>query len=104
MANKTYNEYDIIRILSKNFNINIDSVKKVIKTLKDANNIGNGTYGKISYLVKVHGYTHEIVNKLSNKRKLIDNDDNNNVDYKPTKRNKINMVSMVKTTIKKNKR
>ena len=106
MAKKEYTEQSVIRSLSKNNDIIVNTKDLTIETLKDSTSIGNSSYGKIDYLCKVHGYRHFIVNSLSNKkanRVRNDNNEEQNV-IKGNKRDKLNMASMVKNTMKKNKK
>lgn len=106
MANKNnYNEATIIRKLSKNSEIKIESVGKTIEILKDNSSIGIHSWGKIDYLKKVCGYVIIFVNNIT-KRKPIKNviDESNFINSKTIKRdNKLNMAAMSKSAMKKAK-
>ncbi|SBV91735.1 hypothetical protein [uncultured Dysgonomonas sp.] len=71
MSRKHYSEDEVIRVLSKKNDIRILKVNKEIRILSDkivtSNGIstrnpnkrfdlGNGSWGKIDYLTKFHGY------------------------------------------------
>lgn len=96
MSKKSYNEYDVIRILRRTGGIKIDESTKTITVLTNAPKVGNGTYGKIDYLTNYCGYTVLYTNEV----KVVRN--NNNDDYKirHNKRLKINMANMVKDAMK----
>jgi len=58
MAKKPYDEVSVVRILSKNNGCNING--KTITVDDTRNTVGNGTWGKIDYLCKEHGYNYSI--------------------------------------------
>lgn len=52
---------EVLKSLKNKHDVKIDSLNKTIKVLKGnakiaKNDVGNGSWGKIDYLVKVHGY------------------------------------------------
>lgn len=60
---KGYQEYDIVAQISKKADLRV--VGKQIQQLRDGKgDIGNGTKGKIDFLVKWCGYTHFYVNNF----------------------------------------
>lgn len=99
--NKKYDEFSVVKSISKKHSVKVDTVNKMIKVLKDSTDVGNGTWGKIDYLCKVHGY---MLNRTSgDTSNLTSNEDNNSKKYtKADKRNnKINMAAMTKNAMKK---
>lgn len=103
MAKKEYNEYDVIRILNKKTSVKVNSYNKTIEILVNPIDLGNSSYGKIDYLVKIHHYTVIKVDKIINK--TYNNIKEEKTDYNiKSKRNKINIVSMVKNVMKRNKK
>ena len=74
MARKGYDENKVVRVLNKNFSVNVDSVNKTIETIKDSSTIGNGTFGKIDFLVHYKGYTHIYVDRIKGKRSPVEDD------------------------------
>lgn len=98
MANKNYNENNVINSLRRKGTININIVDKVIKIVRNANNIGNGSWGKIDYLRNVHKYIVTFVNGS------VKQDYSERVNTKVAKReNKLNMVAMTKNAMRKAK-
>lgn len=96
-----YNEVDAVKALNKKNGISINKVGKAITIDETNNNLGNGSWGKIDYLIKVHGYIVVFTTELSKKKKTIE-DDTNNTNSKTAKREaKLNMVAMTKAAMKK---
>ena len=58
MSKRSYDEVSVLRILSKNKSIEISGKGIYVNTSN--NNIGNGTWGKIDYLCKIHNYHYVI--------------------------------------------
>lgn len=106
MTKQIYTENSVIRTLSKIRDIDIDTRNKSIYIIKGTTQLGNSSYGKIDYLIKVHGYKSFYVDTLSKSRATVDTkiDNDSSVIVKANKRDKINMVSMVKNTMKKIKK
>lgn len=99
--NKKYDEFSVVKSISKKHSVKVDTVNKIIKVLKDSTDVGNGTWGKIDYLCKVHGY---MLNRIfGDNSNITSNEDNNSKNYtKADKRkNKINMAAMAKNAMKK---
>lgn len=101
-----YDETSVVRSLSKKSSIQINSVDKTIEVLKNSTDVGNGSWGKIDYLRKIHGYVVLFTNILSKKitpKKTID-DEYNNINSKTAKREaKFNMAIMAKNAMRKAK-
>lgn len=95
MAKKEYNEIDVARILNRNKDVSVDTHNKTITYDRNNSSIGNGSSGKIDYLVKVHGYT--VINGKA-KAKVINAEQAYKLRH--AKREKLNMISMVKTAMK----
>lgn len=55
---KQYDEKHVTDLLKRNTDIKVNTTSKTITTVRDSSKVGNGSWGKIDYLVKVHGYTH----------------------------------------------
>lgn len=73
MARKQFKEDEVLRILDKKGDVRIDSQMKVIQVLRDNTTCGNGTWGKIDFLVNYNGWKSMLVNefdKKDDKRKL----------------------------------
>lgn len=101
MSNKNYTEISVVKSISKKHSVKVDTVNKIIKVLKDCTDVGNGTWGKIDYLCKLHGY---FLNRIyGNDSNITSNEDNDSKNYtKADKRkNKINMAAMTKNAMKK---
>lgn len=98
-----YDEASVIRSLSRKSSIKINSIEKTIEVVKNNNEVGIGSWGKIDYLTKVHGYVVLFVKALKNKPvKNLDNDNYNGRSNKTAKREaKFNMAAMAKSAMKK---
>lgn len=64
---KKYDEVSVIRSLSQKHEVNVDRIRKVVEVVKNATNVGNGTWGKIDYLCHYCGYHAILVNNISSK-------------------------------------
>lgn len=53
---KDYDEASVLRVLQRKNGVYVDSRDKSITVSSGSNDIGNGSWGKIDYLVKVHKY------------------------------------------------
>lgn len=107
MAKKiAYDETSVIRSLSKKGSIQINPVNMTIKVLKNSTDVGNGSWGKIDYLRKVHGYVVTFTTKLNKKVTLNRTSDyeNSSINSKTAKREaKFNMAAMAKNAMRKAK-
>lgn len=104
MSKKHYDEVSVIRAISRKSSVSVNSQVKVIQVIKDAIDVGIGTWGKIDYLCKVHKYRYIFVTHLSNKNvSKFKNDEEVKIgSNKTTKREaKLNMVKMSKEAMKK---
>ena len=52
-----HDEVNILRSLGRNKEVSVNQSNKTIYVSKDAQSVGNGTWGKIDYLVHYCGYT-----------------------------------------------
>lgn len=67
MSKRPYDEVSVLRVLSKNRAINI--VGRNIEVDSTQESVGNGTWGKLDYLRKVHGYSYVILKATDKKSK-----------------------------------
>lgn len=107
MAKKiAYDETSVVRSLSKKSSIQINTTEKIIKVVDGNTEVGNGSWGKIDYLTKVHGYIVLFVKNISRKftsNKSSDNEDKK-INSKTAKREaKLNMAAMAKSAMRKAK-
>lgn len=59
MARKQYSEEEVLRALKKKNDVLVDSTKKKVFVIigdKASNDLGNGSQGKIDYLINHCGY------------------------------------------------
>ena len=107
MAKKiAYDETSVIRSLSKKGSIQVNPVNMTVEVLKNSTDVGNGSWGKIDYLRKVHGYVVIFTNKLSKKAtpKKTSDDEESGINSKTAKREaKFNMAAMAKNAMRKAK-
>lgn len=101
---KVYDEASVVKSISKKKSISVSTVNKIINVDRNATDVGNGTWGKIDYLCKVHGYTYafmsEVVSKARNKK--VNNDEEVAVNSKVAKREaKLNMATMAKSAMRR---
>lgn len=104
MKKVNYDEASVVRSLSKKNSIYIDTVQKFIEVEKNNTEVGNGSWGKIDYLHKVHGYIVGFVTRTRKKPTLKKNieDDDFNINSKTAKREaKLNMANMAKAAMRK---
>lgn len=103
---KSYDEASVIRSLSKKNSININRSNMTIEVVKGSTDVGNGSWGKIDYLHKVHGYICVFVTAIKRKNSVITNntDLDNTENTKTAKRErKLNMATMTKNAMRKAK-
>lgn len=99
-----YDEANVIRAISKKKGVNVKVNDKIIEVLRNQTDVGNGTWGKIDYLVKIHNYIVLFVKGFNNKSNKIVNEENNDVSTKVAKRErKLNMAIMTKNAMRKAK-
>lgn len=107
MAKKiAYDETSVIRSLSKKNSVQISTMNKTIKVLRNSTDVGNGSWGKIDYLRKIYGYIVIFTAKLSKKvtpKKTSDYEESS-INSKTAKREaKFNMAAMAKNAMRKAK-
>lgn len=104
MSKKHYDEVSVIRAISRKQSIAVDSQIKVIQVIKDAADVGIGTWGKIDYLCSIHNYRYIFVTNLFGRKNIKrSSDDELKVgSNKTTKREaKLNMAKMTKDAMKR---
>lgn len=104
MKKRNYDEASVVRSLSKKNSIYVDTINHVVEVMKDSTDVGNGSWGKIDYLRKVHGYIVCFISTLTKKPfiKKDFNDDEIKTNSKVSKReSKLNMAAMVKSTMRR---
>lgn len=63
-----HDEVNVLRSLGRNKEVSVNTVNKTVTVNRDAQTVGNGTWGKIDYLVHYCGYTQIFTNDKSVKR------------------------------------
>lgn len=107
MARKHYDEASCVRSLSRKNSIRFTQMgtDKYIQVLKNHTDVGNGSWGKIDYLCKIHNYRCAFVKEFIGAKKVsfvVSEDNNNELDSKTIKREyKLNMATMAKTAMKR---
>nr|DAL20001.1 MAG TPA_asm: hypothetical protein [Bacteriophage sp.] len=100
----SYDEVSVVKSLRKKNSISIDANTKVITVRKKATDVGNGSWGKIDYLCKVHGYVYVFSWAVDKSTKDVqeDSDDGSVVNKKAAKRQaKLNMAAATKAVMHK---
>ena len=69
MARKQYVADEVLKILGKKSDIKVDNNMKVIQVLRGSVTVGNGSWGKIDFLVNHNGWKSMIVNEFDSKKK-----------------------------------
>ena len=101
---KVYDEVSVVRALSKKASVYVNTVEKRINIVKNNTELGNGSWGKIDYLVKVHDYVPVFVTNLSARKavkRFTDVDADNNRSKASKREAKLNMAAMSKAAMKK---
>ena len=105
MAKKiAYDETSVVRALSKKSSIQVNPINMTIEVLRNSTDVGNGSWGKIDYLCKVHGYVVLFTTKLSKKStpKKVADEEGDGINSKTAKREaKFNMATMAKNAMKR---
>lgn len=99
---KAYDEVGVIRILAKNRGVRV--VGRKITVSSTSTSVGNGTWGKIDYLEKKHGYSVEVSDKLPMQHFNNGHSKTKKEKKELPKKPKFNMASMSKTAMAKHKR
>lgn len=102
---KNRDEASTVRSLKKNRDVNVNEGNKSISVKKDSPLVGNGTYGKIDFLVHYCGYVMYFTNEKSVNRP-VNADADNVISKKKTKKetkqaNQIKLAKDVKQVFKK---
>lgn len=100
----SYDEVSVVKSLRKKNSISIDANTKVITVRKKATDVGNGSWGKIDYLCKVHGYVYVFSCAVYKSTKNVqeDSDDGSVINKKAAKRQaKLNMAAATKAVMHK---
>lgn len=102
---KNRDEASTVRALKKNRDVNVNEGDKFISVKKDSPLVGNGTYGKIDFLVHYCGYVMRFTDDKSIKR-AVNADADSVVSKKKTKKetkqaNQIKLAKDVKQVFKK---
>lgn len=102
MSTKTYDEASVVRVLSRKKAIRINYTTKTISVDRTSTEVGNGSWGKIDYLVHYCGYVQVFTNSSVGTKNITDQTDTRNT--KTIKREKkLNMAAMTKAAMKKAK-
>lgn len=92
---KNYDEVSVVSSLMRKSTINIDRGSKTITILKDSAELGNGSWGKIDFLVKCCKYHTCYSDNIGRKnRKTIEDDVEESI-------SKLNIIDSVKLQFKK---
>ena len=101
---KKYDEVSVVKALERKSDISIDKVNKTIEIIKDSNEVGNGSWGKIDYLVKVHRYVYLFVKSHKNKKRNVKHpveEKDEIINNKSAKHeSKINAIKKIKSLMK----
>lgn len=100
MSKKHYDEAKVIRILSKKRDVRINHVSLTIEVVKNSTELGNGSWGKIDYLRKVHGYVVVFVANIG-KKAIVVSDEEREYIIRKSKRDKFSMAAMSKAAMKR---
>lgn len=96
--NKNYDEATVIRALNKKRSIKVSN--GVIKVERDSTEVGNGTWGKISYLVNYCGYKQIFVDASSFTGRPTKSDDDNIKKHKPKTKERLSLAKLSKKIMK----
>lgn len=95
---KEYTEQSVIKELGRINELSINTNSKTIYVLKNSTNIGIKTWGKIEYLKKVHGYVQLFTDTINTRNKQIKTKEDETVEIKHSKRDKVNNKDMINNT------
>lgn len=104
---RNYDERTVVRELSRNAAISIDSVSKskVISVIRNAKTIGNGSWGKIDFLTKYCGYFVSVVDNDKRLAKKLEDAEAKRIAKKAAiaekRKGKIDIVGAVKHNLGK---
>lgn len=100
----SYDEVSVVKSLSRKSSVRVNTNVKVITIKIGATDVGNGSWGKIDYLCKVHGYVYIFSRSVvkSTKDMQEDSDDSSVINKKAAKRQaKLNMAAATKAVMHK---
>lgn len=101
MSKRKYDEASVIRSLSRKASIRVDIAQKIIEVSRDNIDVGNGSWGKIDYLMNVHGYIQVFVNTIN--KKYVEPSAKNIISKLDKREQKLNMAKLTKNAMKKAK-
>lgn len=96
--NKNYDEATVVRALNKKRSIKVSN--GVIKVERNSTEVGNGTWGKISYLVNYCGYKQIFVDASSFTGSPTKLDDDNIKKHKPKTKERLSLAKLSKKIMK----
>lgn len=95
---KHYDEARVVNQLNRRPGVSV--ANKMVKVIKDNHSCGIRSWGKIDFLIHYCGYRYILTTQsVSSSRPIYINDDIDN-SSKKTKKDKFNLVKMVKQAIK----
>lgn len=98
----SYDEVSVAKSLSRKSSVSVNTNVKIITIKAGATDVGNGSWGKIDYLCKVHGYVYVFSVGKSAKDVQEDSDDSSVINKKAAKRQaKLNMAAATKAVMHK---
>lgn len=100
----SYDEVSVAKSLSKKSSVSVNTNTKTVTIKKGATDVGNGSWGKIDYLCKVHGYVYVFFGSVGKSTKDVqeDSDDGSVVNKKTAKRQaKLDMAAATKAVMHK---
>lgn len=100
----SYDEVSVAKSLSRKSSVSVNTNVKIITIKAGATDVGNGSWGKIDYLCKVHGYVYAFSHHpiKSNINVQEDSDDSSVINKKAAKRQaKLNMAAATKAVMHK---
>lgn len=99
----SYDEVSVAKSLSRKISVSVNTNIKVITIKEGATDVGNGSWGKIDYLCKVHGYVYAFSHPVKSTIDVQEDSDNSSViNKKAAKRQaKLNMAAATKAVMHK---
>lgn len=97
--NKNYDEATVLHALKKKRSIKISN--GVIKVERDSTEVGNGTWGKISYLVNYCGYRQIFIDASSSSTGGYSKaDEDNTKSHKPKSKDRLSLAKLSKKAMR----
>ena len=100
----SYDEVSVAKSLSRKSSVSVNTHTKAITIKEGATDVGNGSWGKIDYLCKIHGYVYRFSRSTGKSIKDVqeDSDDSSVINKKSAKRQaKLNMAAATKAVMHK---